>query len=138
MPLRSPKRNFFIFGFQRFVWWPKCTPASNNSLIETTPIPSPPLKACRAPIGEGARPLILKPSDVSDVDVYFDKFPSCALSRKREPGTLARSLGTLAQWGALYKIRFKKSVLCSIACVDPNVVVGQVCRIEIRPVGSWA
>src|SRR6478672_11511627 len=75
MPLRSPKRNFFIFGFQRFVWWPKCTPASNNSLIETTPIPSPPLKARRAPTGEGECPLILKPSDVSDVDVYFDNFP---------------------------------------------------------------
>src|ERR1041384_3245220 len=27
--------NFFIFGFQRLVWCPKCTPASNNSL---TPI----------------------------------------------------------------------------------------------------
>src|SRR5215467_237774 len=58
MPLRSPKRNFFIFGFQRLVWWPKWTPASSNSLIDTTPIPSPPLKACRAPdrTGEGYAP----------------------------------------------------------------------------------
>src|SRR5579862_9691465 len=23
----------FIFGFQRFVWWPKCTPASSRSCI---------------------------------------------------------------------------------------------------------
>src|SRR4051812_1866873 len=23
----------FIFGFQRFVWWPKCTPASSSSFI---------------------------------------------------------------------------------------------------------
>src|SRR6185437_7686366 len=33
MPLRSPKMYCFIFGFQRFVWWPKCTPASSSSFI---------------------------------------------------------------------------------------------------------
>src|SRR3954452_14295456 len=33
MPLRSPKMKVFIFGFQRFVWWPKCTPASSSSFI---------------------------------------------------------------------------------------------------------
>src|SRR4030095_15803302 len=33
MPLRSPKMYFCIFGFQRLVWWPKCTPASSNSFI---------------------------------------------------------------------------------------------------------
>src|SRR2546428_1276521 len=33
MPFRSPKMNSFIFGFQRFVWWPKCTPASSRSFI---------------------------------------------------------------------------------------------------------
>src|SRR6266545_2113737 len=33
MPFRSPKMNSFIFGFHRFVWWPKCTPASNRSFI---------------------------------------------------------------------------------------------------------
>src|SRR4051794_32132379 len=32
MPFRSPKMYSFIFGFQRFVWWPKCTPASSRSL----------------------------------------------------------------------------------------------------------
>src|SRR2546430_151205 len=31
MPLRSPKMNSFIFGFHRFVWWPKWTPASSRS-----------------------------------------------------------------------------------------------------------
>src|SRR5678815_4660000 len=25
--------NSFIFGFHRFVWWPKCTPASSKSFI---------------------------------------------------------------------------------------------------------
>src|SRR5262245_56846553 len=33
MPFRSPKMYTFIFGFHRFVWWPKCTPASSRSLI---------------------------------------------------------------------------------------------------------
>src|SRR5438067_3741002 len=35
MPLRSPKMKSFIFGFQRLVWWPKCTPASSNSFMLT-------------------------------------------------------------------------------------------------------
>src|SRR5699024_122845 len=38
MPLRSVKIYFFIFGFQRRVWCPKCTPASNNCFIEITAI----------------------------------------------------------------------------------------------------
>src|SRR5258705_386179 len=33
MPFRSSKMYSFIFGFQRFVWWPKCTPASRRSFI---------------------------------------------------------------------------------------------------------
>src|SRR3990172_8556106 len=33
MPFRSPKMYFCIFGFQRLVWWPKCTPASRSSFI---------------------------------------------------------------------------------------------------------
>src|SRR4026207_1255975 len=33
MPFRSPKMNSFILGFHRFVWWPKCTPASSRSFI---------------------------------------------------------------------------------------------------------
>src|SRR5919197_3134358 len=35
MPLRSPKMKRRILGFQRRVWWPKCTPASSSSLIPT-------------------------------------------------------------------------------------------------------
>jgi hypothetical protein len=33
MPLRASKMNGFILGFQRFVWCPKWTPESNNSLM---------------------------------------------------------------------------------------------------------
>src|SRR3954453_5790135 len=32
----------FIFGFQRFVWWPKCTPASSKS-FNAIPFKVPPL-----------------------------------------------------------------------------------------------
>src|SRR5690242_5618879 len=35
MPPRSPKMKRFIFGFQRRVWWPKCTPASRSSRMLT-------------------------------------------------------------------------------------------------------
>src|SRR6187401_3785731 len=36
MPFRSMKMYFFIFGFQRRVWWPKWTPASSRSFIATS------------------------------------------------------------------------------------------------------
>ncbi len=35
-PLRSPKMYGFIFGFQRWVWWPKCAPASSNCCMVTS------------------------------------------------------------------------------------------------------
>src|ERR1700682_1639581 len=38
MPLRSPKMYFCILGFQRLVWWPKCTPASSNSFMVSAAI----------------------------------------------------------------------------------------------------
>src|ERR1700674_5861557 len=43
IPLRSPKIYSFIFGFQRRVWWPKCTPASSNSFIVISTANGPPL-----------------------------------------------------------------------------------------------
>ena len=46
MPLRSPKMYSFIFGFQRFVWWPKCTPASSRSFIAIA-VKLPPNAPCR-------------------------------------------------------------------------------------------
>src|SRR5581483_2409344 len=36
MPPRSVKMKRRIFGFQRRVWWPKWTPASSSSRMETT------------------------------------------------------------------------------------------------------
>src|SRR5579884_2415148 len=38
MPDRSVKMKRRIFGFQRRVWWPKCTPASSRSRIVATAI----------------------------------------------------------------------------------------------------
>src|SRR6476620_1486234 len=42
MPPRSPKMKRRILGFQRRVWWPKWTPASSSSRIETTDTRSAP------------------------------------------------------------------------------------------------
>ena len=36
MPFRAPKIYGFMRGFQRWVWWPKCAPASINWFIVTT------------------------------------------------------------------------------------------------------
>src|SRR3954454_1760959 len=41
MPPRSVKMKRFIFGFQRRVWWPKWTPASSSSFMETTGMVAP-------------------------------------------------------------------------------------------------
>src|SRR5579872_3691849 len=41
MPPRSVKMKRFIFGFQRRVWWPKWTPASSRSFMETTGMQRP-------------------------------------------------------------------------------------------------
>src|ERR1700694_5287993 len=41
MPDRSVKMKRRIFGFQRRVWWPKWTPASSSSRMETTAIGAP-------------------------------------------------------------------------------------------------
>src|SRR5581483_9304171 len=50
MPPRSVKMKRFIFGFQRRVWWPKWTPASSSSFMETTGMESPFLGfGCRSP-----------------------------------------------------------------------------------------
>src|SRR3954470_23927743 len=54
-PLRSPKMYGFIFGFQRWVWWPKCAPASSNCCIVTTVVaiglllPVLPRRTCHRP-----------------------------------------------------------------------------------------
>src|ERR1700716_4223456 len=53
MPLRSPKIYSFIFGFQRRVWWPKCTPASSSSFIVISTAKFPPLRI--AACGSGSR-----------------------------------------------------------------------------------
>src|SRR5262249_50318271 len=43
IPLRAPKMYGFIFGFQRLVWFPECTPASSNCFMDTSLINYSPL-----------------------------------------------------------------------------------------------
>src|SRR3989454_8862900 len=54
MPLRSPKMYFCILGFQRLVWWPKCTPASSSSFMVnaaiTSSFGSPPRRSAGLPL----------------------------------------------------------------------------------------
>src|SRR5207248_10581042 len=47
-PFRSPKMYCFSFGFQRFVWWPKCTPASSKSFNATLKFPPLPFTELEA------------------------------------------------------------------------------------------
>src|SRR5438128_1488726 len=58
MPPRSVKMKRRILGFQRRVWWPKWTPASSSSRMETTDISIPfGWRVCcrRGPDGTGVR-----------------------------------------------------------------------------------
>src|ERR1043166_945036 len=57
MPLRSPKMNGFIFGFQRFVWCPKWTPASSRS-FNAIPFKVPPNPLTFAELEALARALL--------------------------------------------------------------------------------
>src|SRR4026208_1993822 len=86
MPLRSPKMYFCIFGFQRLVWWPKCTPASSSSFMVRVAmvLPSfpssfgwPPVPTGRPPEREAALP---RSADAADGD------------RSSEPRVLGRVL----------------------------------------------
>src|SRR4030095_11474849 len=63
MPLRAPKMYGFIFGFQRLVWWPKCTPASRSSFIVGSGILSPEISVLRLHPSRGAKqtPLVALP-----------------------------------------------------------------------------
>src|SRR3954467_1499535 len=54
MPDRSLKMKRRIFGFQRRVWWPKCTPASSSSRIEATAMCVAPWFELLAPAGPTA------------------------------------------------------------------------------------
>src|SRR4026209_293020 len=86
MPLRSPKMYFCIFGFQRLVWLPKCTPASSSSFMVRVAmaLPSfpasfgwPPVPSGRPPEREAALP---RSADAADGD------------RSSEPCVLGRVL----------------------------------------------
>src|SRR6185437_14124200 len=86
MPLRSPNKNFFILGFQRLVWCPKWTPASNNSLIATTPMPSPPFKLAEHPcIGRGNRFPYSQAAQRIDADSDFIEWGRFPILPKTNP-----------------------------------------------------
>src|SRR5262245_269016 len=55
MPPRSSKMKRFIFGFQRRVWGPECTPASRRPFMETTATIGP-FGCCRYAGGRGRNP----------------------------------------------------------------------------------
>src|SRR6266852_7451552 len=55
MPSRSPWMKRRILGFQRRVWWPKCTPASSSSLMPTEATVLLPCRLCAAAGREASR-----------------------------------------------------------------------------------
>src|SRR6266536_3124650 len=81
MPPWSLKMNRRILGFQRRVWWPKWTPASSSSRMETTDMDF--LSGCSWLASGGAR---VEPASVE--------------RRHRHPGVAAGS------WVAAYRSRF--------------------------------
>src|SRR6476469_1908855 len=81
MPPRSVKMKRFIFGFQRRVWWPKWTPASSNSFMETTGMGAPFSGFdCVAPVGPGG-------SRVETAATVHMGFPACRRDGKHRNGT---------------------------------------------------
>src|SRR5437867_9023086 len=93
MPLRWPKMYCFIFGFQRFVWCPKWTPASRRSFIETATKTLPPRGV--APLALG----ILEPLACPGLAVLL------ALLRAGVTGQKPLGLQTLAEFGIVVEQR---------------------------------
>ena len=63
MPPRSVKMKRRIFGFQRRVWWPKWTPASSSSRMETTDTCDPSSRfECAAAGGRRVEPASSEPA----------------------------------------------------------------------------
>src|SRR2546421_12787375 len=81
MPLRSPKMNRFILGFQRRVWWPKCTPASSSCFIVTTDAMQPP-RLLLCPLRFGSRYLVWRGPSRTDRQACDVPRVSCAASHR--------------------------------------------------------
>src|SRR5262252_8204864 len=78
MLLRVPKMYSDIFGFQRWAWWPKCTPASNSwrmlksgSAIGSSPV-DPPRTASPAIWSAGHRTAVKPRSACEFGGAYID------------------------------------------------------------------
>src|SRR6266513_472538 len=99
MPLRSPKMYFCIFGFQRLVWWPKCTPASSSSFIVIAAMYPPRLASAALRVSVPVpKPRGVRDGDVAPLNlggpwpstVYDGPWPSTILRRvlRVEPDVL--------------------------------------------------
>src|SRR6185295_14641726 len=91
MPFRSPKMYSFIFGFHRFVWWPKCTPASSRSFI-AIPGKRPPVSLAFAelePLPRASQTVLLPFLDARvrrQQPVFLQLFPQLGVVFDEGPG----------------------------------------------------
>src|SRR5258708_3597503 len=118
MPFRSPKMYSFIFGFQRRTWWPKCTPASNNSFIVTVTKQLSPL--CQLVFGTRRD----RGPDIRDNQSKSRQWNSEISNLRLEISNLSfRELESLA--------RALLAVL--LAFLDPRIARDQACVFQGRP-----
>src|SRR6186997_3554599 len=90
MPPRSVKMKRRILGFQRRVWWPKWTPASSSSRIETTDTRSAPFRL---------------------VDVVRRRAGRNRAHSDGTPATAGRRVGGTKDRGSLAVARSRESIL---------------------------
>ena len=90
MPLRSPKMNRFILGFQRRVWCPKCTPASSICRMVTTAMMVTPLSAVGGATLQAPRRPQKERDDVIRGPIGVDRPVGHVIGRRRDARPLRR------------------------------------------------
>src|ERR1700675_1884353 len=145
MPLRSPKMYFCILGFQRFVWWPKCTPASSSSFMVSAAISFSSSVGLRSGAARSApcTPLRRMPQGPKLAIVRF-KLANCSISALASPlihsglaSRLRRSARTatpagstqLSPRGCAVQLAGRAASqleLRSVLAVDPDVLLAEI------------
>src|SRR4051794_40322677 len=131
MPPRSVKMKRFIFGFQRRVWWPKWTPASSNSFMETTGMRAPfsvSIAILRRASREsrrrtrGHRPRKGAPPGRRDVEPGNRSRSELVLIQHKVGGEVARELG--AELQPLARDRMREGELGRVEELPPERRIG--------------
>src|SRR5438034_742467 len=131
MPLRSPKMYFCIFGFQRLVWWPKCTPASSSSFIVIAAMCPPRLASAALRVSVPVpKPRGVRDGDVAPLNLDGSTAVNCYLNLD---GPTAVNCYLNLDGSTAVNCYLNLDGPTAVNCYDgpwPSTVLGRVLRVE--------